>query len=47
MNVYCDDNLILDDYLEKLSYNSLIKVKFEDCETCHIEEVLVLVKARY
>ena len=47
VDVYCDDNLILSNYLEKLSYNSLIKVKFDDYETCHTEEVLVPVKAKY
>lgn len=34
-------------YLDKLSYNSMIKVKFDDYDTCHTEEVLVPVKPRY
>ena len=47
VDVYCDDNLILSDYLNKLSYNSMIKVKFDDYDTCHTEEILVPVKPRF
>ena len=47
VDVYCDDNLILSDYLNKLSYNSMIKVKFDDYDTCHTEEILVPVKPIY
>ena len=47
VDVYCDDNLILSDYLDKLSYNSMIKVKFDDYDTCHTEEILVPVKPIY
>ena len=47
VDVYCDDNLILSDYLNKLSYNSMIKVKFDDYDTCHTEEILIPVKPRY
>ena len=47
VDVYCDDNLILSDHRDKLSYNSMIKVKFDDYDTCHAENVLIPVKPRY
>ena len=47
VDVYCDDNLILSDHRDKLSYNSMIKVKFDDYDTCHTEEILVPVESRY
>ena len=47
VDVYCDDNLILSDHRNKLSYNSMIKVKFDDYDTCRTEEILVPVKPRY